>query len=73
MVNGRLLALGGQKQRIGVTDAANKISAQEKEGKKERLCVITCLGQASGHRQLAAVITDMPWELGVTPLGRCNY
>jgi len=35
--------------------------------------VITHLEQASGHRQSAAVITDIPWELGVTPLGRCNY
>ena len=35
--------------------------------------VMTHLGQASGHGQSVAVITDTLWELGVTPLERCYY
>jgi len=43
------------------------------ERDNENRVVMTHLGQASGHRQSMAVITDMPWELGVKPLGRYNY
>ena len=35
--------------------------------------VMTCLGQVSGHEQLAAVMTDILWELGMTSLGRYYY
>jgi len=33
---------------------------------------MTCLGQASGHRQLMAIITDSHGRLEVTFLGGCK-
>ena len=33
---------------------------------------MNCLGQAFVHQELTAVIDGQLWELGVTPLGRCN-
>ena len=35
--------------------------------------IMTCLGQTSGHRQLAAVITNSYWRLGVMSLRKRNY